>query len=84
MKHVSVSPADFSNLDTVSCVLLCKPVFICGMLGEEGGGGGIWDSQKSCNDIKMHPLNFKRFLLLLSVHPSIIISVRMKVQNDLA
>ena len=38
MKHVSVSPADFSNLDTVSCVLLCKPVFICGMLHVGGGG----------------------------------------------
>ena len=54
MKHVSVSPADFSNLDTVSCVLLCKPVFICGMLGEEAC---IWDSgacsQKSCKDIIM-------------------------------
>ena len=43
MKHVSVSPADFSNLDTVSCVLLCKPVFICGMLGrrEEEEASGI-------------------------------------------
>ena len=70
-----------------SCLGSCyvnQAMFICGMLGEEGGGGGIWDSQKSCNDIKMHPLNFKRFLLLLSVHPSIIISVRMKVQNNLA